>query len=128
MTNHDRDDDALMRLITVFDVAADCFLQQATDQTILIGPLLWQPADDGDAYFDVFTKTGMTRLRLVQRDDTAPVALFAALKARRPLLTVHIFDDELELAFCREHLSPSAQATRCREAIAAERAGKEPPF
>jgi hypothetical protein len=131
MNPHDRRRESRRRMPVAFaslDEAAATFAREANGGSVMVGPLLWQPADDGAGkrwYFHVVTKEAMTQVTLPARDDTAPSALVAVLMARD--LIVPYFLDELELARWRERYFSSAKATRIRAVIGAERQSGSAP-
>jgi hypothetical protein len=131
MNPHDRRCESRRRMPVAFaslDEAAATFAREANGASVIVGPLLWQPADGSAGkrwYFHVVTKEAMTQVTLPARDDSVPSALALALTARGVI--VGYFLDELELARWRERYWPGAKATRIQALIEAERQSGSAP-
>jgi hypothetical protein len=110
--------------IGVADVA-DFLLTRAADQTLAVGPLLWQPTDGTVArlwYFLVGSGDSAKQFhctRVTVNDRTDRQALLAELASRRVPLVVHLFNDELAMARVCEALWPGESISRTRSAIEA---------
>jgi hypothetical protein len=95
---------------------------------IVIGPIVWQPKDDGRLwYFVVATRDGprtrFDQLGSPQKElaEELQSALFVSLIHERSIV-IHSMDDELQMARLCEVLWPSAKTRTIRANSAAERA------
>jgi hypothetical protein len=113
-----------LELSPTVEGAVDFLLSESRDQTVVVGPLVWQPSDGTAAkewYF--ITATGGRRGWLCHRtntDDAGRTAIILELCRRRGVV-INVCDDELQAARLCEALWPGRRITRIRKQIERDR-------
>ena len=93
---------------------------------IVLGPIVWQPCDDGARFWYFVLATANAGLCEVDQIGSRDRAVaedmrIAVAFAVRPPVVIHDFDDELEAARVCEMLWPSPKTAKLRAEIEAER-------
>jgi hypothetical protein len=112
------------------DSAADYILTLGVVDTVVVGPILWQPSDGlaSKRFYFVIAAGGRKPKFLLHgidvpedEADSVRAQLIAALM--RPSFTIHVVDDELAMARICEQIWPCERSRGLRKSVEREREG-----
>jgi hypothetical protein len=118
-----------MMISTVREVV-DVALRDSNSRHVVVGPLVWPPAQGSGAerwYFTVATSDAEQGFRCDQvlvpkaeREEMRRSVLVELMRRRPPALVIHDMDDELAMARMCETLWPGERITALRRAVEVE--------